>query len=211
VEGNGYCVRVIIPVLPSNYFPENYSLECSITGLFFNIGVNEQATLAETFGQVKAQDEINKKSFFKLENFITNQAVFEQDSNSTELVDELAALRNELYSQRAKNIRVLMLMERICANVGGIRFTSCKSAKDRTGMAVTLEEARAAFEFCALSELDNSSLFQQMLDTLRSEGVRRENTRKNVGVAKYAFNSLQIMTLPKLLRPPPGTYGYVQS
>ncbi|RWS06693.1 hypothetical protein B4U79_02585 [Dinothrombium tinctorium] len=205
IEGNGFNLRVIIPVTSSTIIAG--SLECQVTGLLFNIGINEHATLAETFGQVKIQDEINKSSFLQLETFISNFI----DLEDRELINDVTALKTELWSNRAKNVRVLHLMEQITYKLNGLRFTSCKSAKDRTAMAVTLEEVRKCAHLYDFSEIRDVHLFQQMLDTLRSEGTRRENTRKNVGVAKYAFNTLRVMTLPKLYRPPPGTYGNVQT
>ncbi len=47
----------------------------------------------------------------------------------------------------------------------------------------------------------------QTLDTLRARGTRRENVRRNTGDSRYAFNMLQVRTLPKLLRPPEGSFG----
>ena len=42
---------------------------------------------------------------------------------------------------------------------------------------------------------------------LRAEGARLQNCKLNTGKALYAFNELQVPTLPEALRPPPGTYS----
>jgi hypothetical protein len=47
----------------------------------------------------------------------------------------------------------------------------------------------------------------EVADLMRRHGVRRVNAEKNIGLAKYAFNSMQKYFLPKELRPPKGTGG----
>ena len=46
---------------------------------------------------------------------------------------------------------------------------------------------------------------QPLLDAMRRDGVRMQNTFKNVGKAGYAFNALQRLLLPASLRAPKDT------
>ena len=51
-----------------------------------------------------------------------------------------------------------------------------------------------------------------MSEMFRRHGVRRENARKNVGKAKFAFNEIQRMLLPKEFQPPKSTTaGLIES
>jgi hypothetical protein len=59
---------------------------------------------------------------------------------------------------------------------------------------------------CGLRQLPEA-LVPALRDVLRSDGVRLANARKNTGKARFAFNRLQVMALPKAYRPPRGTGG----
>ena len=82
-------------------------------------------------------------------------------------------------------------------------MTSCKSGKDRTGMSATLEQVNILSRDYDLAD----SEYNRSLEAMRSEGTRRTNCYKNIDVNKYAFNTPQLATFPKLYRPPVGSYG----
>ncbi|KAL2726566.1 inositol polyphosphate-4-phosphatase type I A isoform X1 [Vespula squamosa] len=205
----------LLPLVPSS----RQTLSFNVTPVFFNIGINEMASLAESLGTIKPQEKSNIDNFdrlneyylrFKKLNLPTEPASTRLGTKSAlshTLADMMLNLKTAVHAKVNKNVEILQLSSQICRRMRGLRFTSCKSAKDRTGMSITLEQVNILSTEYHLAEHE----FTRALDCMRSEGCRRENTWKNIGVRKYAFNSLQILTFPKLYRPPTGTYGSAQT
>lgn len=75
------------------------------------------------------------------------------------------------------------------------------TGKDRTGMAVTLEQSRQLGEQfgCGLS-------YERLIrdaNLLRVHGTRLAICMKNIGKPIYSINLLQAQFLPAVFRPPP--------
>ena len=97
---------------------------------------------------------------------------------------------------------IITLTEQLVRALHGGRVTSCKSAKDRTSMAVTAEQVRWLVERHGLDADEAPAL----VDEMRSRGCRWQNMRKNVSKGTYAFNWIQQRLLPEIYRAPKGTY-----
>lgn len=80
----------------------------------------------------------------------------------------------------------------------------CKSGKDRTGMLITLREAKLLEQ----SHIFYKPFFQNYLDLLRGYGTRIRNAEKNTGVPQYMFNTLQNQFLPQQLKAPKCNRGH---
>uniref|UniRef100_A0A1I7XA94 TYR_PHOSPHATASE_2 domain-containing protein n=1 Tax=Heterorhabditis bacteriophora TaxID=37862 RepID=A0A1I7XA94_HETBA len=110
-----------------------------------------------------------------------------------------------------KNLSIFEWSMASCELLSGQAVICCKSGKDRTGMAVTLEQGRVLRETCGL----NAAQVLEVVNSLRRDGARRENCVKNVGKAMYSFSPFQMHFLPKIIiscfvqsfRPPNGTYA----
>jgi len=103
----------------------------------------------------------------------------------------------------AKSFEILQNSADLVRWLSGIRIASCKSAKDRTAMSLTWEEARILHNVHFVRDiplLDLANLF-------REHGTRLINVHKNTGVPRYAFNKAQRSFLPEFYRPPPNTIG----
>jgi len=94
-----------------------------------------------------------------------------------------------------------MELERVCVILGGCRVTFCKSGKDRTGMAVTLEASRQIGERFGCGNTSHRILKDANL--LRVHGTRLLVAEKNIGRKVYSINPLQAKFLPPMYRPPP--------
>ena len=87
--------------------------------------------------------------------------------------------------------------------LGGGGVIYCKSGKDRTGMGVTLRESQWLAENNSFTGRSKSTIYDDA--TLLRFGTRLAICEKNIGVSRYAFNSLQARFMPEMLKPPPET------
>lgn len=177
-----------------------------VVPIFFSHGVNEMQTLANKIGVTDLQEEIVQQGFEDLQKYALSYKkkvcpdlpIAQVKQTEQELDKLMVELDKAIKMKKAKNVQILVAAQRIARRMKAGRLTCCKSGKDRTGMSATLEQCNILIDNHHMDPRQLSSA----LDVMRSIGTRMDNVEKNIGERKYAFNKLQIVALPKLLRPP---------
>ncbi|XP_017573144.1 type II inositol 3,4-bisphosphate 4-phosphatase isoform X7 [Pygocentrus nattereri] len=167
-----YTVEVPLPLQAFQTLPDELRQGklLQVIPVLFNVGINEQQTIAERFGDISLQERINQRNFDILEAYYKSLSTkvpleclpcFQTQADVKELLETLG---QNVVTKKRKNVEILWLAGAICRRLNGIRFTSCKSAKDRTSMSVTLEQ-------CALLRDEHQlhkDYFVRALDCMRS-------------------------------------------
>ncbi|XP_029388329.1 type II inositol 3,4-bisphosphate 4-phosphatase isoform X2 [Mus pahari] len=153
--------------------------------VLFNVGINEQQTLAERFGDVSLQESINQENFELVQEYYSifmekmppdYISHFQEQNDLKGLLDNL---HQNIQSKKRKNVEIMWLAATICRKLNGIRFTCCKSAKDRTSMSVTLEQCSILRDEHQLHE----DFFNRALDCMRrqTQGAWNESDDPETG------------------------------
>ena len=150
VNPGGILVTVTLPRDIFEVMPRAVSNPCLVVPLMFTQGINEKQNIAVVFGSTSSlqyQQSINRRNLQRLQRYFAcyNSRACEvgiEDETLKHVEYTLGKLSAEIATSKLnkKNFRVLMLAADLVREIGGARITSCKSAKDRTSMAVTHEE-----------------------------------------------------------------------
>ncbi|CAH8475537.1 unnamed protein product [Schistosoma bovis] len=173
----------------------------------FVVGINELQSVAETLDKTAVQNAVNNHGLTSLRAYFNRYTKHfgapGRTVSNQDVWDLLTDITHHLSTPvRSKPVEVLQLASEITQAFHGLRITTCKSAKDRTAMSVTLEQIQ-----WLKSEGMHESCFTKALQCIRSTGLRLDNVMKNTGKRKYAFNRLQLLSFPRLYKPPMGTYS----
>uniref|UniRef100_A0A914CBN2 Uncharacterized protein n=1 Tax=Acrobeloides nanus TaxID=290746 RepID=A0A914CBN2_9BILA len=204
ISGHRNSISVILPLLPAtiNLLPPKLKEGAYffVRTIFWNLGINHEATFAASLGDISVEEGINRAALAHMDSYATSYPHF--NTTISEMMSDLRNVVNENPSR--KNIAIFPRVMALTNALNGTSVIGCKSGKDRTSMAVTLEEGRIVKENCGIS----SHQVIEVVDTLRRNGCRRENCRKNVGKALYSFSPFQLHFLPKEFRPPAGAFAH---
>ncbi|KAM4564451.1 type II inositol 3,4-bisphosphate 4-phosphatase-like [Fundulus diaphanus] len=161
----GFVVQVPLPPETFRSLPQELQAGrlIRVEPVLFNIGINQHQSLADRFGDSSLQERINQQSCERVRAYCNKlRDKLPNTAGIQSLLDLLSSLDRSVEAKKRKNVEVLWMAAFVCRKVNGVRLTSCKSAKDRTAMSVTLEQCTILREQHALSQQHFSSALDSM-------------------------------------------------
>jgi hypothetical protein len=152
--------------------------------------------------------QLNFEAFQKLNTYAHRISPANSPNATQKIHPLLETLHEHIMSSSGKiNHDILDEAATLSQQLGGGAVVFCKSGKDRTAMHVTYKQAQYANRYKRhwSPEANAATILEACLEdatTIRIHGTRLPICEKNVGQAKYAFNSLQVKFMPDKLKPP---------
>ena len=170
----------------------------SVIPLFFTQGINEKQTVSRIIGTTSMQFDINSRSSRILFGHYSRllKAGVSVPVDQQQMARFLRIIKDS--EGKSKCVDVLSASSDIVRLLMGGRVTMCKSAKDRTAMSVTLEQARLLSVYHGLPP----ELIISTANELRAHGLRLDIVKKNINHRCYAFNRIQRSLIPQEYRCP---------
>ncbi|XP_075786012.1 inositol polyphosphate 4-phosphatase type II isoform X2 [Pelodiscus sinensis] len=183
-----YVIEVKLPAKMFELLPQEIKegKQLRVYPVLFNVGINEQQTLAERFGDTTLQERVNQENFellkeyYKLFSEKMPPDCLPHIQEQNDLKGLLENLHQNIHAKKRKNVEIMWVAATICRKLNGIRFTCCKSAKDRTSMSVTLEQCSILRDEHQL----HKDFFIRALDCMRSrqtQGALNESDDPETG------------------------------
>lgn len=135
ISGSRNSLSVSLPVPDALYslIPTKQIISFHVTPVFFNIGINEKATLAESLGATKPQERSNIDNFDILNEYYlrykklnlpdvnnaSNGRVSACNVQHRPLTDLIESLKSSVHSSKSKNVEVLHVSAHICRQMRG--------------------------------------------------------------------------------------------
>lgn len=122
---NSLCVLLPVPDIVQSLMPAKVMAPFRVTPVFFNVGINEMATIAENLGNTKPQDSSNIDNYERLNEFcsryrklnISNNVDCERQGNS--VIELMSNLKDSLHSNKSKNVEILQIAAKVCRRLKG--------------------------------------------------------------------------------------------